>query len=79
MTRATSRLVFFRDIQPGLGDLKKQEVETGRKTHRRRPVVVCVVAISRVTNRSVCVVSREFQGRAQVGGLRYMASPECSL
>ena len=76
MNRDTSRrLVFFsRDIQPGLGDKK-----TRRKTHRRRPVVVCVVAISRVTNRSVCVVSQEFQRGAQVGGLKHMARPECAL
>ena len=60
MTRATSRLVVLGASSRDL-DIQK----TGRNTHKRRPVVVCVVAISRVTNRQACAVSRKPEVRNQ--------------
>ena len=56
--RFLSRRGIARGIQPRL--------ELGiRKAHRGRPEVVCVVAISRVTNRHACAVSRKPEVRNQ--------------
>ena len=91
--RATSRLVagepvlvvstrVFRGIARGIQlQVSNQGLVGDEKTggHTEGGPWSCVSAFSRVTKRHACVVSREFQRGAQVGGLGYMASPECAL